>query len=71
MKTKDQVLTSCPLCGSDLAIKQPQPGTHVFTIKYKCGSEIDYPFIGKGYLWGVSCDGKISRQNFSFSKKEE
>ena len=36
-------------------------GIHVFTVTYKCGTEIDYKIGDESPIYGYTCDGRIKR----------
>lgn len=59
----NETISNCPICDSDQIPSDdwPQAGTHIFTIPYKCGTEIDYPIGHEGATYGSTCDGKVKR----------
>ena len=61
--SKDKIIEHCPICNAISSDKetQPQAGTHVFTIIYACGTEIDYPIGHEGVSLGKTCDNTITR----------
>lgn len=48
----------CPICGKPEVEedKQPQPGTHIITLVYECGTEVDYPLGSDDYVVSKRCD---------------
>ena len=44
-----KILRSCPKCGAEQCIEQPYPGTHSYTVTYKCGAKIVIAGYGKEY----------------------
>lgn len=60
---KYETIELCPICGSEQKEQSewPQSGTHVFTIPYECGTELDYPIGHEGATFGVTCDGNVKR----------
>jgi len=60
---KNGNIEKCPICNSMQVAyhKWPESGTHVFTIPYECGTEIDYPMGHHGCSFGVKCDGTLKR----------
>ena len=67
---KNQTIELCPLCNSLQKPKDewPESGTHVFTIPYECGTQIDFPIGHNGATYGVTCDGEIKRIEYNFEK---
>lgn len=49
--------SNCPRCNkAPLADdEQPCPGTHAFSIKYKCGAQIVYVIGGDYWEWEKEC----------------
>ena len=45
--------TGCPYCQKKQApaVDQPYPGTHAFSIKYECGSQVVYTIGDPGGYW--------------------
>jgi len=50
--------SKCPICGTDKIqeSKQPPSGTHVFTVIYECGSEVDFPIGSNEFIISKRCD---------------
>ena len=48
----------CPICGKPEMEedKQPQPGTHIITVIYECGSKLDYPLGSNEFIISKRCD---------------
>jgi len=48
----------CPICGKPKMEedKQPQPGTHIITVIYECGSELNYPLGSNEFIISKRCD---------------
>jgi len=57
----------CPICNKGKALpneKQPQPGTHAYTIVYDCGTKIDYAYGYDDYEEvTVKCTDKKTNSN--------
>lgn len=66
------VFELCPICGAgrEPEEKQPQSGTHAFTMIHKCGTEVDYPIGQIGASFGATCDGKVKRIDYSKMQAE-
>jgi len=60
---KGTTIGVCPICKSNQMDDKywPVSGTHVFTIPYECGTEIDYPIGHNGAQYGVTCDKMVKR----------
>ena len=60
---KNEMIELCPICNSlqKSQDEQPQMGTHVFTIVFECGTEIDFPIGYDGAEYGVTCTGEVKR----------
>ncbi len=57
----------CPICESGSLLpdeKQPQSGTHAYTLIYSCGTEIDY-----AYSDNKNSDGSVSHKCTNGKKK--
>lgn len=51
----------CPRCGNRRLPddEQPYPGTHAFSIKYKCGSQVVYVIGGDYWEWENECTTEL------------
>lgn len=55
----------CPCCGAERLPdeEQPYPGTHAFSIKFKCGSQVVY-VIGDDYWeWEDQCPEAVQDES--------
>ena len=70
---KDETIELCPICNSPKkpTDEWPESGTHIFTIPYECGTEIDYPIGYEGASYGATCDGKVKKYTMPKITKEE
>jgi len=70
--SSDSIIKECPLCKAKPKDQKdwPQNGTHIFTVPYECGTEIDYLIGGEEAEYGVSCDGTFKKENLKKEKKK-